>query len=158
MIGSAQAGSLPLICGVKIAFAEKDDLKPFKHAEGGKYAGWAIAQIEEKDLGAPAPSAFRKVGTSDQTVQIGATDQFIMMHWGKGGNDEDYQLIDVRKCAPGDYHLPSPRSGGGGLSWVGRISGGGSSVPDGGTTLILMGLALCGVGSAKSLFRRSAES
>ena len=105
-------------------------------------------------MDAPSPSAFRKVDTNVQIVRIGPADQFIMTHFGNCGNSEPYQLIDVRDCAPGDYHLPSPRSGGGGLSWVGRISGGGSSVPDGGTTLILMGLALCGVGSAKRLLRR----
>ena len=105
-------------------------------------------------LAAPDPQAFSKVDTSIPWVLLGPTDMFIILHWGNGGNTQPYQLFDVTSCAPGYYHLPSPRVRGGGLSWIGRIVGDGETVPDGGATLIMLGLALCGLVPASKLLSR----
>ena len=156
MIGSAQAGPLPVLgvdCGIKIATADQSTINSYNGAPGGKFAAWAVDEIIAAGLEAPDLSSFSKMDTSDQMVMIGAGDQFIITHFGAGGNPEPYQIIDVSDCAPGEHWLPSPRPSGGGLSWVGRIGGDGR-VPDGGTTVLMLGLALCGLASSKKLLKR----
>lgn len=154
LAASAQA-ILITDCATLIGNTDKD---PFKGGGSGKYAKWALGVIQGQNL--PAPGApFHKVDISDGTntmVMLTGSETYMMLHWGNGGiGDMAYQLYDIRNCAPGKYELPSPRPKGGGLSWIGRFGGGtgggNNSVPDGGTTVALMGLALCGLFPLKKL-------
>lgn len=168
LIGSAQATPIPTICATQIGNTDGKGTfngrnAPYKGSD--KYANWAIDRIVALNLPAPEASSFNKMDVNRPLVRIREGDSFVMTHWGGGkSGDQEYQLYDVSHCAPGEYLLPAPSQNG--ISWVAKFrggrtpevpegSGGSSSVPDGGTTLILLGLALCGMVPAQKLLGKS---
>jgi hypothetical protein len=106
----------------------------------------------------PTPTAMDSNGTPfvkldrppSTTITLGGYD-YLVLHW--GGQVGAFQIYDVTGIS-GDFTVPSP--GGpptiGGLSSYAFYGSGGNPVPDGGTTLVLLGLALVGL----SVFRRKA--
>jgi hypothetical protein len=148
IVTSAQA--LPLLdfdCAVLVGNTSGKGVFNGKDAPygGGNYAEWAIDQIGDASLD---PDSFTKYNTNTPEVTITPTTSYLMFHWGNGqSGDQAYQLFDVTACAPGSYTVPSPSRNG--ISWIGYLPGdrGGdrSSVPDGGSTALLMGLGLVGL-------------
>lgn len=139
-------------CGVLIGHTDGSGVfngsgAPYKGAD--KYANWAIDQIDPNIYTQPDAADFIKNDTSNPTVTIGPDSGFVMVHWGGGqSGDHEYELYSVADCVAGTYHIPAPSQNG--VSWIGEF-GNGQTVPDGGTTALLFGLALLAMVPLKKL-------
>jgi hypothetical protein len=90
------------------------------------------------------------------TVEAG---DYLVLHYGKGqgGVGQGGGLVALYFDAAGTYQVPdngSGPNGNGGISFA-RLWDHGTSVPDGGSTLVLLGAALCGLSLFAGRFRHA---
>jgi hypothetical protein len=101
-------------------------------------------------------TAFENLSTG-LSIQVAAGD-YLVLHYGKGqgGQGQGGGLVALYFDAAGTYVVPSNGSGpngNGGISFA-RLWDHGTQIPDGGTSLVLLGMAL----SALGLFYRKVRS
>jgi hypothetical protein len=99
----------------------------------------------------PAPTTDLTSFDGGGTIQVAAGD-YLVLHYGKGpgGQGQGGGLVALYFDAAGTYAIPSNGSGpngNGGLSFA-RLWDHGTQIPDGGTTVALLGMALSALGLA----------
>ncbi len=94
----------------------------------------------------PNNSTYTAEGLNSVTVDAG---DYLVLHYGAGqGGSSSGGLVALYFAATTDYSVPQNGSGPndfGGISFVSLYTGGTALVPDGGSTIFLLGAALTGL-------------
>jgi hypothetical protein len=122
-------------------------------SDAGVFA-WLQSDISQYNINLaqnlPVPGTTEKSwDNSAPLITVGAGD-YLVLHYGKGpgGEGQGGSLVVLYFDAAGTYQIPANGSGPngyGGISFA-RLWDPVTSVPDGGTTLLLLGAALSGLG------------
>ena len=95
----------------------------------------------------PNNSTYTDEGLNSVTVDAG---DYLVLHYGAGsGGNPSGGLVALYFATTTDYSVPQNGSGPngfGGISFVSLYTGGIATVPDGGSTIVLLGAALSGLG------------